>query len=63
VTDVGMTGSASGVMGFEPENFISGFKEGNPFAPPPAPAAGPVELGAVLLRIEGGKTREAERLR
>lgn len=64
VTDVGMTGPSAGVMGFEPENFVDGLKEDDPFAPPPpVPAAGSVELGAVLLRVEGRKTREISRLR
>lgn len=64
VTDVGMTGPAGGVMGFEPRNFVAGFKKGNPFTPPlPAPTRGPIELGAVLLRIANGKTRKICRLR
>jgi len=64
VTDVGMTGPAGGVMGFEPANFVSGFKEGNPFAPPPpVPTGGPIELGAVLVRVEGHKARNLLRLR
>jgi metallophosphoesterase (TIGR00282 family) len=64
VTDVGMTGPLGGVQGFAPGNFVAGLKrEGNPFALPlPAPAVGPIRLGAVLLRIEGGKTRRIERL-
>lgn len=64
VTDVGMTGSLGGVQGFAPRNFVAGLKrEGNPFAPPlPAPAASRIALGAVLLRVEAGKTTSIERL-
>lgn len=64
VTDVGMTGPSAGVMGFQPGNFVQGFKNGNPFdPPPPVPIGGPMELGAVLLSVEGGKTRTIFRLR
>lgn len=64
VTDVGMTGPLGGVQGFAHGNFVAGLKQkGNPFALPlPTPTEGPIVLGAVLLEIEGGKTRQIERL-
>lgn len=63
VTEVGMTGPSSGVMGFDPTNFVEGFKQDTPFALPlPLPADSPIELGAVLLDIEANHTQEISRI-
>jgi hypothetical protein len=64
VTDVGMTGPLGGVQGFAHGNFVSGLKQkGNYFAPPlPGPVRGPISVGAVVLEVEGGRTRRIDRL-
>lgn len=64
VSDVGMTGSAGGVQGFASHGFVTGLREhGDPFMPPlPQPLSAPLQIGAVLLDIEGGTTRKLERI-
>lgn len=64
VTDVGMTGPLGGVQGFAPRKFVEGLKQtGDYFALGiPAPAIGPISLGAVLLELEDGRTTRIERL-
>jgi 2',3'-cyclic-nucleotide 2'-phosphodiesterase len=64
VTDVGMTGPLGGVQGFAPRKFVEGLKQaGDHFALGiPAPAIGPIWLGAVLLEVEDGRTTRIERL-
>lgn len=63
VTEVGMTGPLGGVGGIAPEQLLAWFK-GEDFTALPdfELANGPMTLGAVLLRIEGGLTRTLERL-
>jgi 2',3'-cyclic-nucleotide 2'-phosphodiesterase len=59
-----MTGPADGVQGFAPENLVAGLRAtGDPFsgAMPPV-SLGPIMLGAVLLRIESGRTVALTRL-
>jgi len=52
VTDVGMTGAAGGVMGFEPDGFVAGLRRGILIdGPTPRPVRGESMLGAVLLEI------------
>jgi hypothetical protein len=63
VVDVGMTGPSGSPGGFPLEHFAAEMKGEDPSALPPFElAAGPTTLGAVLLRIEGGKTLHIERL-
>jgi 2',3'-cyclic-nucleotide 2'-phosphodiesterase len=54
VTDVGMTGAAGGVMGFEPGSFVAGLRRGVVLdGPTPKPVRGQAVLGAVLLDVDG----------
>jgi calcineurin-like phosphoesterase len=61
VVDVGMTGPSGSPGGFALEHFAARMKGEDP-APllPFELAEGPTTLGAVWLRIEGGKTLEVE---
>lgn len=62
VVDVGMTGPVGGVGGMAAEYFVA-LAEGRDTATSPfALATGPMVLGAVLLRLEGGRTAELTRL-
>lgn len=63
VSDVGMTGPTGGAGGISARYRLAKLK-GVPAAelPPPEPATGPIELGAVLLRIEHGRTQAITRL-
>lgn len=65
VTDVGMTGPVGGVQGFAYDGFVRGLREhGDAFALPlPSAIDGEITIGAVLLRVENGKTRCIERIR
>lgn len=64
VTDVGMTGPLGGLAGIDPERLVAEWitGEGTNNLAPFKLAAGSITLGAVLLRIEEGKTKEIERL-
>ncbi len=63
VCDVGMTGPLGGVQGISPGFFHDVFHGADPAGLPPYMlATGPLTLGAVLLRITEGKTREIHRL-
>ncbi|HLL97768.1 MAG TPA: YmdB family metallophosphoesterase [Rubrobacteraceae bacterium] len=63
VADVGMTGPSGSPGGFPLDHFAAEMKGEDPTTLPPFElAAGPITLGAVLLRIEGGKTLEIERI-
>lgn len=63
VLDVGMTGPQGGWGGIDPARMLA-YLRGDPREawPPVALAGGPQVLGAVLLRIEGGRTEGIERL-
>jgi 2',3'-cyclic-nucleotide 2'-phosphodiesterase len=63
VTDVGMTGPTGSPGGFPLVHFAAKYR-GEDYAslPPFQLAAGPMELGAVVLRIEAGKTRDIARI-
>jgi calcineurin-like phosphoesterase len=63
VVDVGMTGPSGSPGGFPLEHFAAEMKGKDPGALPPFElATGPTTFGAVLLRIEGGKTLHIERV-
>lgn len=63
VTDVGMTGREGGIIGIDPEHWVADVKgNGTDHLPPFRLADGPMTLGAILLHIEGGKTRQLERI-
>ncbi len=63
VVDVGMTGPSGSPGGFPLQHFAAEMKGQDTSSLPPFELAdGPMELGAVLLRIEGGKTSHIERM-
>ena len=63
VVDVGMTGPSGRPGGFPLEHFAARMTGEDPAPLPPFELAeGPTTLGAVWLRIEGGKTLEVERV-
>jgi len=63
VVDVGMTGPSGDPGGFPLEHFAAKMRgEELGSLPPFELAAGPMVLGAVRLRIEGGRTVEIERV-
>jgi hypothetical protein len=63
VADVGMTGSSGSPGGFPLTHFATRMRgEDTDDLPPFRMAEGPTTLGAVLLRVESGKTVEIERL-
>lgn len=63
VADVGMTGASGSPGGFPLTHFAASYRgESSRDLPPLAPATGPMVLGAVLLQIEGGKTRALSRI-
>jgi metallophosphoesterase (TIGR00282 family) len=63
VTDVGMTGSQEGVMGFTPEAFVGGLRAGTVVVGNSTPTSGPAELSAVMLELdEDGRTTYLERV-
>src|ERR671917_1524831 len=62
VVDIGMTGPSGSPGGFPLEHFAARMKGEDPGGLPPFElATGPTALGAVLLRIEDGKTLHIER--
>lgn len=64
VTEVGMTGRLGGVQGIDPLHFVAGLVgEDNGSLPAFGLPDGPMTLGAVLIRVENGRTRSLERLR
>ena len=63
VVDVGMTGPSGNPGGFPLVHFAAELKgEDYDSLPPFGLAEGPMTLGAVWLRIEGGKTRHVQRV-
>lgn len=63
VTDVGMTGPTGSPGGFPLLHFAAKYRGEDYSALPPFElATGPVELGAVVLRVERGKTQEIARV-
>ncbi len=63
VHDVGFTGPFGGVGGFDPRPYVAALKGEDLAALPPYTLVdGPMTLGAVLLRLDTGRTRKIERL-
>ncbi len=62
VSDVGMTGPGGGAQGYDPASFVQNLRFPNDARTPMRLASGAVELGAVLIRLEGGKAVGIERV-
>jgi len=63
VTDVGMTGPAGGIEGFDAARYVEIVRGTPPEAAPPVRVAGgPIVLGAVVLDIEAGRTTAIARV-
>lgn len=63
VTEVGMTGPMEGILGIDPRHFVASLKGEDLLTLPPFTlAGGSTVLGAVLMRIEAGRTQEIKRL-
>ncbi len=63
VADVGMTGPTGSPGGFPLRHFAAAYRGEDVGALPPfALATGPMTLGAVWLRVEGGRARELRRV-
>jgi metallophosphoesterase (TIGR00282 family) len=62
VSDVGMTGPSLGVQGYEPQGFVESFRSQGYLKPRLEYAEGPVELGAVLVTLEGRISSSIKRL-
>lgn len=63
VSDVGMTGPTGGVQGYHPEAFVEDMRTQGFLRPAMRPASGPVELGAVLITLEGRRALSIERVK
>lgn len=62
VTDVGMTGPTGGMQGYDPELFLDVIRTRLPSRKAGKLAAGPVELGAVVVQLEGSRATVIERI-
>jgi metallophosphoesterase (TIGR00282 family) len=62
VSDVGMTGPRGGIQGLRPEGVVSWMRSRLPKQESLELASGPVELGAVLVELEGVSSTSIERL-
>ena len=62
VSDVGMTGPTGGAQGYRPDGFVASLRSQGFAQPPLRHAEGPVELGAVLVRLEGARALEIRRI-
>lgn len=62
VTDVGMTGPADSMQGYDPDVFVAAYRDRLPLAAPSRVADGPVALGAVLVHAHGPRAVAIERL-
>jgi hypothetical protein len=62
VSDVGMTGPAGGMQGYEPEVFVEAMRTRLPIRGRGGWAHGPAELGAVLVTTEGVRAVDIRRL-
>lgn len=62
VSDVGMTGPGGGAQGYDPASFVQNMRFPGDVRKPVRLASGAVELGAVLIRLEGSRAVGIERL-
>jgi len=62
VSDVGMTGPNGGIQGYDPQMFVERLRLRLPSLNPMRFASGPLELGAVLLRVEGSRALAIQRV-
>ena len=62
VTDVGMTGPADSMQGYDPDVFVAAYRDRLPIAAPSRVADGPIALGAVLVHAQGPRAVAIERL-
>ena len=62
VSDVGMTGPTGGVQGYDPIGFITRLRSQGDAQQPLELASGPIELGAVMVWLEGARAVRIERL-
>lgn len=63
VIDVGMTGPTTGWQGIDPAHLIAWYREEDATELAPFELAkGPIELGSVLLKVEGGRTADIRRV-
>ncbi|MHB8233295.1 MAG: YmdB family metallophosphoesterase [Solirubrobacteraceae bacterium] len=62
VTDVGMTGPRNGPQGMDKQRVVECVRSGAPEQTPPGPADGEIVLGAIMLDIENGVTRDLRRI-
>lgn len=62
VTDVGMTGPLGGVQGLAPASLVETLKTRLPNVTPLSLAEGPIQLGAVLIDLDGGRATGIQRL-
>lgn len=62
VSDVGMTGPSGGMQGYDPELFKDVIRTRLPSRKETRVASGPVELGAVLVTLDGARASAITRL-
>lgn len=62
VSDVGMTGPAGGMQGYDPALFVESLRTRLPSPRAGAFAAGPATLGAMLVTVEHGRAVAFERI-
>ena len=61
ITDVGMTGPADGLQGYDPVQFVDAMNRSDNPGPPKRMARGDIEFGAVLITVENGCALAIER--
>ena len=62
VSDVGMTGPTGGVQGYDPTGFVTRLRSQGGAQQALELASGPIELGAVMVWLEGAQAVRIERL-
>jgi metallophosphoesterase (TIGR00282 family) len=62
VSDVGMTGPSGGAQGYKPQGFIANMRSQGFAQSMLEHAEGPVELGAILVTLEGSRAVGIERI-
>ena len=62
VSDVGMTGPSGGAQGYKPQGFIANMRSQGFAQSRLEHAEGPVELGAILVTLEGSRATNIQRI-